>query len=188
MAIPLEDNFTDIIGKAKRGLGISDSQLAEKAGASVDAVREVCEGKFDRAMLDQIAPALQLDADSLAQLAQEKWRPGEIRVDGLAQFNTPYHDMMVNAYLVWDPANKDAIAFDTGADCSAMLKFSQDNGLTIRLVLLTHSHPDHVADLDRLAQATGAPIYLSRLENVSGAQGIEEGRNFKIGKLEIESR
>ena len=30
--IPLEDNFTDIIGKAQRGLGISDGQLAEKQG------------------------------------------------------------------------------------------------------------------------------------------------------------
>ena len=39
MAIPLEDNFADIIGKAQRGLGISDSQLAEKSGASVDAIR-----------------------------------------------------------------------------------------------------------------------------------------------------
>ena len=78
MAIPLEDNFTDIIGKAQRGLGISDSQLAEKSGASVDAIRKVRDGKFDRATLDQIAPALQLDADALAELAQEKWRPNEI--------------------------------------------------------------------------------------------------------------
>ena len=31
MAIPLEDTAADIIGKAQRGLGISDSQLAEKA-------------------------------------------------------------------------------------------------------------------------------------------------------------
>ena len=29
--IPLEDNAGDIIGKAQRGLGISDSELAEKA-------------------------------------------------------------------------------------------------------------------------------------------------------------
>ena len=39
MAIPLEDNVSDIIGKAQRGLGISDSQLAERAGVDVDAVR-----------------------------------------------------------------------------------------------------------------------------------------------------
>ena len=116
MAIPLEDNFNDIIGKAQRGLGISDRQLAEKSGASVDAIRTVRDGKFDRATLDQIAPALQLDADALAELGQEKWRPNEIHIDGLAQFNTPYHDMMVNAYLVWDPASKEAVAFDSGAD------------------------------------------------------------------------
>ena len=67
MAIPLEDNFNDIIGKAQRGLGISDRQLAEKSGASVDAIRTVRDGKFDRATLDQIAPALQLDADALVR-------------------------------------------------------------------------------------------------------------------------
>ena len=188
MAIPLEDNFDDIIGKAQRGLGISDIQLAEKSGASVDAIRTVRDGKFDRAVLDQIAPALQLDGDALAELAQEKWRPNEIGIDGLAQFNTAYHDMMVNAYLVWDPAGKEAVAFDSGADCSAMLKHSQESGLTIKLILLTHAHPDHVADLDRLAHTTGAPVYLSSRENASGAQAIEEGRAFTVGKLEIESR
>src|SRR5678816_1035560 len=164
MAIPLEDNFNDIIGKAQRGLGISDIQLSEKSGASVDAIRTVRDGKFDRAVLDQIAAALQLDGDALAELAQEKWRPNEIGIDGLAQFNTAYHDMMVNAYLVWDPAGKEAVAFDSGADCSAMLKHSQESGLTIKLILLTHAHPDHVADLDRLAHTTGAPLAFSRLD------------------------
>jgi glyoxylase-like metal-dependent hydrolase (beta-lactamase superfamily II) len=106
----------------------------------------------------------------------------------LAQFNTAYHDMMVNAYLVWDPANKEAVAFDSGADCSAMLKHSQESGLTIKLILLTHAHPDHVADLDRLAHTTGAPVYLSSRENARGARAIEEGRAFTVGKLEIESR
>src|SRR4030095_4989050 len=111
MAIPLEDNFNDIIGKAQRGLGISDIQLAEKSGASVDAIRTVRNGKLDRATLNQIAPALQLDGDALAELGQEKWRPNEIRIDGLAQFNTAYHDMMVNAYLLWGPASKEAGGF-----------------------------------------------------------------------------
>ena len=30
--IPLEDNAADIIGKAQRGLGISDSELGEQSG------------------------------------------------------------------------------------------------------------------------------------------------------------
>lgn len=187
MRIPLEDNFTDIIGKAQRGLEISDSQLAQKSGASAEAIRRLREGNFERATAEKIAPALQLNAKALAELAEEKWQPNEIQLDGLAQFNTPYHDMKVNAYLVWDPASKEAVAFDSGADSSALLARSQKDGLTIKLILLTHAHPDHVADLARLADATGAPIYLSSRENASGAQPIEEGKTFRVGSLTIKA-
>ena len=152
MPIPLEDNFTDIIGKAQRGLGISDSQLAEESGASADAIRQLHDGKFDRATSDRIAPVLQLNSAALAGLAEGKFQPDEIQLDGLAQFNTPYHDMQVNAYLVWDPASKEAVAFDSGANCSAMLEHAKKHGLTIKFILLTHAHPDHVADLERLAR------------------------------------
>ena len=125
MSIPLEDNFTDIIGKAQRGLGISDSQLAEKSGASVEAIRQLRDGHFDRTTIDQIAPVLQLDAAALAEFAQEKWQPNEVSLEGLAQFNTAYHDMKVNAYLVWDPVSKEAVAFDSGADCSRAAREKQ---------------------------------------------------------------
>lgn len=188
MTIPLEDNFTDIIGKAQRGLAISDNQLAEKSGASAEAIRQLREGKFDRTTSDRIAPALQLDAQSLAGLAQGEFRPNEIHLDGLGQFSTPYHDMEVNAYLVWDPASKEAVAFDSGANCSTMLEHAKKNGLTIRLILLTHAHPDHVADLRRLAQETGAPVLLSSREQAPGAEPIEEGKTLQLGSLRIESR
>jgi hydroxyacylglutathione hydrolase len=187
MAIPFEDNFTDIIGKAQRGLGISDSQLAEKSGASVEAIRQLREGIFDRARIDQISPVLRLDANALAEFAEGKWQPNEVGVDGLAQFNTSYHDMTVNAYLVWDPASTAAVAFDSGADCSALLQKSKSAGLTIELILLTHAHPDHVADLGRLAQITGAPVYLSEREQAPGARPIREGQHFNVGGLTIES-
>ncbi len=42
MAIPLEDNVSDIIGKAQRGLGISDSQLAERSGVKLEEDTKVC--------------------------------------------------------------------------------------------------------------------------------------------------
>lgn len=188
MAIPLEDNFTDVIGKAQRGLGISDSQLAAKSGASMDAIRRVRDGHFDRNTIERVAPILQLNPGALIDLAQEKYQPNEIKLDGLAQFNTPYHDMQVNAYLIWDPTSREAIAFDSGATCSNILQFAKAHRLTIKLILLTHAHPDHVADLDRLAEATGAPAYLSSRESARGAQPIEEGKSFEVGKLAIESR
>jgi hydroxyacylglutathione hydrolase len=187
MTIPLEDNVSDVIGKAQRGLGISDSQLAERAGVSADKVRSLRAGNLDDETLDPIAPALKLSSAGLRKLASGKWDPVE-EIAGLAQFNTTYHDMTVNAYLVWDPATRDAVAFDTGADCGGMLTRIDREKLNVRLILLTHAHPDHVADLRRLKNATDAPVYISDLEAEEGAQSIAEGKRFKAGSLKIEAR
>src|SRR5947209_14833420 len=138
MSIPLEDNVTDIIGKAQRGLGISDSQLAERAGIGADRVRSLRSGNFDADAIDRIAPVLQLSSAGLRKLASGKWDPVD-EIPGLAQFNTAYHDITVNAYLVWDPATRDAIAFDTGADCGSMLKRIEKEALSVKLILLTHA-------------------------------------------------
>lgn len=189
MTIPLEDNVSDIIGKAQRGLGISDSQLAERSGVSAEKIRKLCDGNLDDDAVERAAPVLKLDAAALRKLATGKWNPESIGdVAGLNQFNTTYGDMTVNAYLVCDPAAREAVAFDTGADCGGMLERVAQENLSVKLILLTHAHPDHVADLRRLRKATGAPVYVSRLEEEEGTQEVEEGKRFRIGALEIEAR
>ena len=75
MRIPLEDNVSDIIGKAQRGLGISDSQLAERAGVTADKVRSLRSGDFDDDAIDRIAPILKLSSAGLRRLASGKWDP-----------------------------------------------------------------------------------------------------------------
>src|SRR5205823_15101704 len=100
--IELEDNVGDIVGKAQRGLGISDSELANKAGVNADAVRRARDGQADEATLRAIAPVLELDPNALIDLAQGKWKPNTVEdLEGLAQFTTSYSGMLVNAYLVW---------------------------------------------------------------------------------------
>ena len=185
MTIPLEDNVGDIIGKAQRGLRISDSQLAERAGLT----GKVREGNFDDESLERVAPVLDLNAAALRKLGSGKWEPEPLgEIDGLAMFNTTYGDMTVNAYLIWDPATRDAVAFDTGADCGGMLERVQSDHLKVKLILLTHAHPDHVADLRRLRETTGAPVYISELEPEEGAEPIAEGKRFEVGSLKIEAR
>ena len=187
--IDLEDNFGDIVGKAQRGLGISDSELANKSGASVDKIRQVRDGQFDEASLRAIAPLLNLDAAALIELARGNYKPVPLKdFDGLAQFTTSYNGMLVNAYLVWDPANKHAVAFDTGADCGPMLKLATKENLSVKMILLTHAHPDHVADLPRLREETRAQIFAPAREMVPGAEKIDEGKHFHVGKIDIEAR
>jgi glyoxylase-like metal-dependent hydrolase (beta-lactamase superfamily II) len=189
VTIPLEDNVSDIVGKAQRGLQISDSQLAEKSGATAEQIRAVREGKFERETLTQIAPVLQLDARALLDLATGEWAPEKVKtIDGLAHFNTEYHDITVNAYLLWDPESKEAAAVDTGADCSDMLRRIETDNLRVKFILLTHAHPDHIADLDRLRKKTGAPVFISEREPVDRAEPFAEGKRFHLGKLEIETK
>src|SRR5207249_8519085 len=103
MNIPIEDNFTDIIGKAQRGLEISDSDLAKKARLDASVIRKLRAGHFDELALFRVAPVLGLGARALSDLAQNEYRPAAREIDGLVMFNTPFHDMRVNAFLVWDP-------------------------------------------------------------------------------------
>jgi glyoxylase-like metal-dependent hydrolase (beta-lactamase superfamily II) len=189
MTIPLEDTAADVIGKAQRGLCLSDSQLAENSGAPAERIRPLRDGEFDEETLRRIAPVLRLDADSLVKLASGAWQPDKIEeIAGLAQFNTTYGDMTVNSYMVWDPKTREAVAFDTGADSTEMLRRAAVDDLSFMLILLTHAHPDHIADLPRLSSGTGAPIFISSLEPVRGADTIGEGKVFKVGSLRIEAR
>jgi hydroxyacylglutathione hydrolase len=186
--IPIEDNFTDVIGKAQRGLQIADSQLAEKAGISADALQRLKSGAFDETAARKVAPVLGLGTDALVELGRGAWRPQPVALDGLAQFNTPWDDILVNAYIVWDPASREAAAFDTGADCTPMLDFLDRKKLAVKLILITHTHSDHVFDLDRLKSKTGAPAFVSSRERIAGAEPFDAGREFVLGALRIETR
>jgi len=122
-------------------------------------------------------------------LGRKAWRPAPVNpVPGFASFNTPFEDMTVNSYLVWDPATREAAAFDTGASAEPMLQLARAKILTIRLILLTHTHVDHIADLARLKTETGAHAHVGRDEGFAEAEAFTEGKTFALGGLKIETR
>lgn len=188
MPIPIEDTFSDIIGKAMRGLSIPEAQLATSAIVEPAAVKGLREGQWDEAVARRIAPVLGLNADALVALGNQTYQPAPIALDGLAQFNTPYEDMTVNSYLVWDPASREAVAFDTGADCSEMLTEIAKRELKLALILITHTHGDHIFDFDRLCEKTGVPAFTGNREKLEGAEPFAPGKKFSVGPLQIETR
>lgn len=188
--IPIEDFFEDILGKSMRGLGIGLSKLSAKTGVPAETIEQLARGKFvDEVALVKIAPALGLDPSALTTSASKAWYPKPVSLDGIAIFNTPYHDMRVNAFLVWDPETKMAAAFDTGTDSGGITNEAEARGLTIETIFLTHTHNDHIADLDRLAANAGNPVvYANREEPWPGAELFEEGASLTIGNLAVEAR
>jgi hydroxyacylglutathione hydrolase len=187
--IPLEDNFNDVIGKAQRGPGLSPEQLARQAGVPVAEVERVLGGSFDEQIVRKVAPVLGLGADALAELGKKSWypkNPGE--VPGLACFNSTYGDMTVNAYLIWDPKSDNGVCFDTGTDAAAIIRFAAEHEIRIQMVLLTHTHPDHIAALAELTKLTKAKAFVSKQEVIPEAETFEAGHDFKVGVLIIGTR
>lgn len=188
--LPLEDNFNDILGKTRRGMRIQDSQLTKRAGITQERLVALLAGDAsDEPALRAAATVLGLSGDALAALARGDWYPETTdALPGFAMFTTTYGDMTVNSYLVWDPETREAAAFDTGADCAPMLAFAAGEGLNIGAIFLTHTHPDHVADLEKLAGATGAEILTEEREPVSvPATTFREGSFFRIGGLSVDA-
>ncbi len=193
MNIPLEDAATDIVGKAQRGLGLDDTQLAAKAGldaGELDAVKQV--KGVDFAKVEKLARALELGPKTLVAIAEGKYKP-EVTLPktGFFQANTPYSDdIRVNAYLVWDAESGLAAAFDTGADCTPLIEELKQRNLTLQDVYLTHTHTDHVMELDRLIEKAGGSVgvHVSDAEPLDKAATFKPGVTFSLGRLQIESR
>lgn len=187
--IPLEDNFNDIVGKTQRGLKLTDEALAAAAGVKVAELEAVKKGEIRENTLLALAKPLGLERNALLAIARREWYPEQpLFKRGFAMFNTPFEDMTVNSYLVWDPKTKLAAAFDTGADSGAMRDTIQAEGLSLRYIFITHTHPDHIADIHRLA-GTGAEIWASELEPLGrlGAKTFQENAHFHVGELAIKT-
>lgn len=60
--------------------------------------------------------------------------------------------------------NGQALAVDPGGDPAEVLAHLTQNGLTLRTILITHLHCDHLYGCAALAKATGAPVLASPLD------------------------
>ena len=187
--IDLEDFSEDIIGKAMRGRETTPSRLSKISGVKEEEIKALLDGNFQGDTARKIAPHLELSADALLASGKSLWRPQAVELDGLKIFNTPWRDMRVNAFILWDPGSGQAAAFDTGADAAGMIDFLEEKQLKICAVYLTHTHGDHIADLDRLLGACAyPPVYVSEHEPLQGAIPIPAGHRAKIGGLSLETR
>lgn len=186
--IPLEDNYTDVIGKAQRGLGVTDLQLAHRADVPLPVLAALKGGEFDEVVARRVVPHLRLHRDSLVQLARKEWYPAHPQFPtGFAASNTAMEEGAVNSYIIWDERTRQAAVFDTGMTAMPILDVVQSERLQVRYIFLTHTHEDHVADLPRLAKETGAEVWSSELEPVDhpGAKTFAENAFFHVGPLSI---
>jgi hydroxyacylglutathione hydrolase len=188
MKIPLEDLFEDIIGKAQRGLKLSDEEVAAKANFALATLNRLRSGSGTQDEVVGLARALELKQIPLWESFQRSWEPETVNLDGLEQVNTDLLGATVNTYLVWDPASRKCALFDAGIEPATLATIRDQRDLEIESIFITHTHEDHVAALEEIATKTAARVFGPSGEPVSGATAVQEGDRFEIGNLKVEAR
>jgi glyoxylase-like metal-dependent hydrolase (beta-lactamase superfamily II) len=170
---------------------MDDATLAGRAGISTGDLHAIKSGQTLYAAIRRVARHLQLNPAKLEDFARNPPYPKPpVFPRGFMMFNTPCGDIFVNSYLVWNPRSRQAAAFDTGGDCARMLDIISSEQLDLRHIFITHTHGDHVADLEKLADAApAAEIWSSELEPINHPQArcFKENAHFHIGEITVKT-
>jgi hydroxyacylglutathione hydrolase len=85
-----------------------------------------------------------------------------------------------NGFLVSCPGTRDAVLIDPGDEVPTLLASAGSQKLTIRYILLTHAHVDHVTGVAAAKRALGVPVYLHRDDNFLYERAVEFGAMFGL--------
>jgi hydroxyacylglutathione hydrolase len=66
--------------------------------------------------------------------------------------------LQCNCSILGDETSLEAIVVDPGDDIPSILSVLDKHNLTVKQIVITHAHIDHIAGAQRLKRVTGAPI------------------------------
>ncbi len=93
---------------------------------------------------------------------------GEATPQGKPQDGAFIHEIIpvgwlqCNCSIVGDPATREAIVIDPGDEVEKILEILRRHQLTVKAIVSTHAHIDHVGGLRKLHEVTGAPVMMHR--------------------------
>ncbi len=73
----------------------------------------------------------------------------------------PVGPLHCNCTILADEESREAIVIDPGDEISRIHRRLTSLGLTLKQILITHAHIDHIGGAVKLKSLTGAPIYLN---------------------------
>jgi glyoxylase-like metal-dependent hydrolase (beta-lactamase superfamily II) len=73
----------------------------------------------------------------------------------------PVGPLTCNCLLLGDEQTREAIVIDPGDEIARIHRWLTGHGLTLKQILVTHGHIDHVGGALKLKRLTGAPIFLN---------------------------
>jgi glyoxylase-like metal-dependent hydrolase (beta-lactamase superfamily II) len=73
----------------------------------------------------------------------------------------PVGMLQCNCSIFGDEATHEGLVVDPGDEIESILEVVRRHGLTVKAIVITHAHIDHIGGAAKLKQATGAPVYMN---------------------------
>lgn len=159
--MPLEDDFSDILKKARTGQGLSVGDVARMTGLPGGDITALERGDQprDRAEVRALAKALGLRSEPLEQIAIDKWEPVAQRTPSWVEMvHGSINGYGVQGYVVHDEG--EALLVDTAYNAPAMLDVLRRYRLCLVGICLTHGHADHADGIEQILDYHKVPVYL----------------------------
>ena len=74
----------------------------------------------------------------------------------------PVGPLRCNCSVIADESTREAMVIDPGDNIEEILSISGKHGLSVKQIVITHAHIDHVGGAMKLKKAVGAPILLNQ--------------------------
>ena len=85
-----------------------------------------------------------------------------------------------NGFVVGCEETREAVLIDPGDEVASLLAFAERSGLSIRHILLTHAHVDHVTGVAAAKRALNVPIHLHKDDLFLYDRAVEMGAMFGL--------
>jgi glyoxylase-like metal-dependent hydrolase (beta-lactamase superfamily II) len=82
--------------------------------------------------------------------------------EGWIRITIPVGILHCNCSIIGDPVTREALVIDPGDEVNRILDLLGRHKLTVKAIVSTHAHIDHVGGLGKLHQYTGAPVLMHR--------------------------
>ena len=87
---------------------------------------------------------------------------------------------MKNGFVLADEATREGVLIDPGDEVEELLAVIAEQRLTIRYILLTHAHLDHITGVGRAKRAFSAPVVLHEADLPLYETVVQQGLMFGL--------